>query len=80
MDFENTDERYLQFKVTVYAQRKNFWISFFFFLHKNKLSSKDLQIKKEFQKKIEYLARNWDVSDFHRRLNFTLTDSILLPM
>ena len=65
-------------KVTVYLQRENFWI--FIFLDRNKLPSKFLQTKKEFSKKSEYSPRNWDVSDFHRKLNFTLIDSILLPV
>ena len=53
---------------------------FSFFLDKNKLPSKFLRTKKEFSNKSEYLPRNWDVSDFHRKLNFTLIDSILLPV
>ena len=65
-------------KDTVYLQRENFWI--FIFLDRNKLYSKILQTKKGFLKKSEYFPRNWDVSDFHRKLNFTLIDSILLPM
>ena len=65
-------------KVTVYLQRENFWI--FIFLNKNKLPSKFLQTKKEFLKKSEYLPRNWDVSNFHWKLNFALIDSILLPV
>ena len=65
-------------KVTVYLQRENFWI--FIFLDKNKLPRKFLQTKTEFSKKSEYLPRNWDVSDLHRKLNFTLIDSILLPV
>ena len=65
-------------KVTVYLQREIFWI--FIFSDKNKLPSRFLQTKKEFSKKSEYLPRNWEVSDFHRKLNFTLIDSILLPV
>ena len=52
----------------------------FHFLDKNKLSSKFLQTKKEFSKKSEYLPRNWDLSDFHRKINFPLIESILLPV
>ena len=76
IDFLRYGVRFL--KVTVYLQRENFWI--FIFLDKNKLLSKFFQTKKEFLKKSEYLPRNWDVSDFHRRLNFTLIDSIFLPV
>ena len=64
------------FKLPCTFREKIFGFSFF--LVKNKLPSKFLQTKREFSKKSEYLPSNWDVSDFHQKLNFTLIDSILL--
>ena len=53
----------------------------FLFLDKNKLPSKFLQTRKKLcKKKSKYLPRNEDVSSFHLKFNFTLIDSILLPV
>ena len=63
----------------MHLQSENLWI--FICLDRNKLYSKILQTKKkEFWKKSDNFPRNWDVSDFHRKLNFTFVDSIFLPM
>ena len=70
----------IHLKLSCTFREKMFVFFFCFFFDKNKLPSKFLQTKKEFSKKNEYLPRNWDVSDFHQKLNFTLIDSILLPV